>query len=129
MDADRLSAKIKLGFAACQLAPDQIDKIPIQLVRQTMDALRTAHIACPAVVWLHLVWKTACEHVEHERFDMFVQTFRPWRMPSDSKDRVVDWSLFMSFPHPRLVDRIYSSCFRSGSISNGTCSGRVFDVR
>jgi hypothetical protein len=84
-DADNLAAKIKLGHMACELAPDWIEKQPLSKIQVNLTALAAAKVAIPIGTWLVLIKKTCWDHLDAERFDKFLQTFRPWSLPSDPK--------------------------------------------
>ncbi len=83
--ADNLLAKCKLGFVACDLAPDVIEKAPLAKIQAGLTTLAKANVTIPISAWLVLVKKTCWDHIDGERFDKFLMTFRPWPLSGEVK--------------------------------------------
>jgi hypothetical protein len=77
--ADNLAAHVKLGRAACELAPAQIFKLDIAGLIARISQLDTAQVPLPSSIWLHLLAKVACSHLEREAIPEFVRCVLPWK--------------------------------------------------
>ncbi len=95
-------AKIKLGYAACELAPEPIVNLPLAKIKGNMELLKN-HVEFPIHVWIILVQKACWDHIEAERFDKFVQAFRPWRLLGDPTDSASDKRTSGGPPHPHVL--------------------------
>jgi hypothetical protein len=84
IDANNLAAKIKLGFMACEIAPDVIEKVPVAKIAVNLKALIVGKIAIPANVWLTYIRLSCWSYVDTEHFSEFVAAFRPWRLDGSS---------------------------------------------
>lgn len=62
LDADNLSAKIKVGYAAGEVAPDIIDKQPAGKIPTNMQLVYSGGHTVPPRAWLILINKTCREH-------------------------------------------------------------------
>ncbi len=118
-----MAAKIKLGYAACLIAPDVIMKTPLLQIRGAMSLLIAASYQVPVEAWLVFLMKTCCEHIDNERFDKFVVAFRPWRLPDDPQDPLFDTLTPGGSSHILLLNLKFRMLLVSAVTSPG--SGRL----
>ncbi len=85
-EANNLAAKCKLGFAALELAPDVIEKLPLDKLILNMSMLIKAKIPLTLMIWMVLVVKVCWSHIGSERFEKLVQVLRPWLLADDPEE-------------------------------------------
>jgi hypothetical protein len=98
--ADQLAQMVTWGRAACELAPAAISKLDVASIKQRIEILQMGNHTLPYRVWLHLVTKVACTHLERESIPDFVRCILPWRTEGVSESLCVANPVLSLIPFP-----------------------------